>query len=61
MSLDLSDFVIIIGCTSAIVTGSTTAICYGLINKLKDDICNKIENLLVRVGVLEESRSHESN
>ena len=53
MTLELSDLATIIGMTSAITTASTLVIVVRIKDQLKEDICNKIEGLLVRVGVLE--------
>lgn len=60
MTLEVSDFLILIGSTSAICTASTTVIVLSVKDKLKDDICNQITSLLVRVGVLEKEHALET-
>lgn len=60
MTLEVTDFLLLIGLTSTITTASTTVIVLSIKDKLKEDICTQITSLLVRVGVLEERHLHES-
>jgi hypothetical protein len=51
--MELADYAIIITFTTLLTTASTTVLLYNMRTRLEKDICNKITDLLVRVGVLE--------
>lgn len=53
MTLEIGDYIVIISFTTILTTASTTVLLYKTRVQLEKDICNKITNLLVRVGVLE--------
>lgn len=53
MTLEVTDFVVIIGVTSGITTATTSLIVLKATSHLKETFCNQINDLLVRVGILE--------
>ena len=60
MTLEISDFLVLIGFTTAITTASTTAIIYKTKDDLSKEICGKITTLherineiAIRLGIVE--------
>ena len=53
MTLEISDYIVIISFTTILTTASTSVLLYKMRTDIEKDICNKITNMLVRLGVLE--------
>jgi len=57
--LDLSDLIVIVSFTTILTTASTSVLLLKMRQSLESSICEKITQLLIRVGVLESNNRHD--
>jgi len=57
--LDLSDLIVIVSFTTILTTASTSVLLLKMRQSLESSICEKITQLLIRVGVLESKHRHD--